>query len=142
MPEPGREGRESPRVRTSNSLNSTRAGAGEATLVGSKRRYKTDVDCDRPFGSRLLALHPGPQGPHGDHRSPAAQSAEARRGGDVRRDRVGPARGDVVSEVRTVLLLHDLDLARAEFQEPRSAARWKKLGFDVQESHPLDRARA
>ena len=47
-----------------------------------------------------------------------------------------------MSEVATVLQLHDLDLLLNEALDPKSRARLKKLGFEVQDPVVLQRARA
>jgi len=47
-----------------------------------------------------------------------------------------------MSEVATVLQLHDLDLLLNEAVDPKSRARLKKLGFEVQDPVVLQRARA
>jgi hypothetical protein len=47
-----------------------------------------------------------------------------------------------VSDVAVVLELHDLDLMLAELRHPKSAARLKKLGFEVGPTAALERARA
>jgi len=46
-----------------------------------------------------------------------------------------------MSEVAAVLQLHDLDLLLNEARDPKSRARLKKLGFEVQDPVVLHRAR-
>jgi predicted nucleic acid-binding Zn-ribbon protein len=46
-----------------------------------------------------------------------------------------------VSEVGTLLQLHDLDLLLSEVRDGRSRARLRKLGFEIHEPTPLERAR-
>jgi predicted nucleic acid-binding Zn-ribbon protein len=47
-----------------------------------------------------------------------------------------------VTESGALLRLHDLDLLLADTRAPGCAARFKKLGFELRESHGLERHRA